>query len=211
MNSKPHRQNSDFQLKHFMANDCKTPDGAYVLLYGQKIDMESKIAHSDAQRLRREAKIEDANEIINDHASKRSAVLTAKADISEAEADLPTWEMNLKAAHQELATINRYMEELKPQCKHWSLDILAMSEASQEEEWRLELMCRAENFLLSQGYIPHDHLNTMRNHPQFVTCILPHLAQIEGKVIGLRINKPTAGIADRLSVVDAPVTLLLKD
>ncbi len=211
MNSKPHRQNSDFQLKHFMANDCKTPDGAYVLLYGQRIDMENKIAHSDAQRKRREAKLAAAREVIEDPTSKRSAVLAAEADIIEIEADVPTWELNLKAAHQELATINRYMEELKPQCKHWSEDILAMSEASQEEEWRLELMCRAENFLISQGYIPHDHLNTMRNHPQFASDILPHLAQIEGKVLGLRMNKPTAGIADRLTVMQAPTTLLLKD
>lgn len=211
MNSKPHRQNSDFQLKHFMANDCKTPDGAYVLLYGQRIDMENKIAHSDAQRKRREAKLEAAREVIEDQDSKRSAILTAEADILEAEADVPTWELNLKAAHQELATIVRYMEELKPQCKHWSEDILAMSEASQEEEWRLELMCRAENFLLSQGSIPHDHLNTMRNHPQFASDILPHLALIEGKVLGLRVSKPMAGVAERLNLVQPTVTLLIKD
>lgn len=209
MNSKPHRQNSNFQLKHFMANDCKTPDGAYVLLYGQRIDMENKIAVSVAQEMRRDARIMAANEVCGDSASKPSEVLNAKADIVEAEAEIPTWNMNLKAAEQELAAINRYMAELKPQCQYQGDDILEMAELKEEAEWRLELMARAENFMLSQGYIPHDQLNTMRNHPQFASAILPHIGVIENKLVENQANKLT-GLKSRLQVIEMPAQLFLK-
>ncbi|MGF3990643.1 hypothetical protein ACQX7T_15570, partial [Staphylococcus aureus] len=40
------------------------------------------------------------------------------------------------------------------------------------------LMRRAENYLLSQGSIPHDHFETMRLHPEFSTVILPHVNRV---------------------------------
>jgi hypothetical protein len=33
MNAKPHRTNSDFQLRYFLARSCHTPDGARALMY----------------------------------------------------------------------------------------------------------------------------------------------------------------------------------
>ncbi len=185
MNSKPHRNNSDFQLRHFLAGDCKTPDGAWALMYSQKIDMESKIRHSDSQRMRRDAKIAAAEEIIADPASKRSERLDAQADILETQADVTTWELNLQAAKNELATIEGIMAELEPLRKYAHLPILEASEACQREEWLLELMGRAETFLVSQGTIPWDHLNTMSCHPDFKSHIVPHINQLTASIRAL--------------------------
>lgn len=182
MNSKPHRQNSEFQLRYFLAGDCKTPDGAWSLMYGQKIDMESKLNHSEAQRLRREARIAAAQEIIDSETSSKSQVLNARADIIEANADLDTWLMNLQAAKDELRDIQKIMDELHPLRKYAHLPILEATEACQREEWLLELKARAENFIMSQGAIPHDHLNTMRCHPDFMEYLVPYIAELTTKV-----------------------------
>lgn len=208
MNSKPHRQNSDFQIINFLANDCSTADGAYVLLYSQKIDMENKLAVAEAQRIRRESTIMAAEEIIADPTSKPSQRLASKADIIEAKAEVPTWEMNLRGAEMELATIVRCMDELRPQCIHYNDDILLMSEAMQEGEWLGELKTRAENYMLSQGYIPHDHLQAMRNHPQFQTHIVPHIGELEGRIVGNQFGKINT-VSSRLALASAARLMLM--
>lgn len=158
-----------------MAGDCKTADGAWSLMYGQKIDIEGKLRHAEAQKLKREAKIMAAEEVLADPGSKPSEKLYAKADIAEALADVPTWEMNLQAAKMELADIEEIMEKLTPLRKYAHLPILEATEACQQEEWLLELQARVENYMISQGSIPADHLNTMRSHPEFHTRIVPHI------------------------------------
>jgi hypothetical protein len=206
MNSKPHRQNSGFQLRYFLAGDCHTSDGAYVLMYGQKIDIETKLRHAESQLLRRQGKIMAAQEIIDTPGLKPSEYLMAKADKLEQEADVPTWEMNLKGAHQELQDIVEIMEELKPQCKYADLDILEQSEASQQEEWLLELMNRAENFFLSVGSIPHDHLQTMRSHPEFKEKLVPYIAEIHKK-LSIAMGPAGGGMVQALSNVSKPLLL----
>lgn len=203
MNAKPHRQNTKFQLRYFLAGSCTTPDGAYSLLYGQLNDMQTKLAHADAQLKKRQSKLKaaEAKEVQAQFeldqfitASPKHLVLQAEADLLEAqadrlevEADIPTWEMNLKAAKQELKDIEDLMAELKPMCKYADLDILEQSEAAQEGEWLGELKMRAENFLLTQGTIPHDHFHTMRMHPQFKEVLIPFIQDMSDKVksIGL--------------------------
>lgn len=183
MIGKPHRQNSGFQLRHFLVGSCSTPDGAYVLMYGQLIDMQGKLRQAEAQRLRHQAKIAKAQYVIDnrdDHAAHE--VLEARADILETEAELPTWDMNLQAAKQELTDIENLMLEIKPHCKYADLPILEMSEAAQQEEWLGELKQRAENFLLTQGTIPHDHFQTMRMHPQFESELVPHLTTVQKRI-----------------------------
>ena len=50
----------------------------------------------------------------------------------------------------------------------------------QQEEWKFELIRRAENILISQATgIPSDQLDTMRMHPEFTTAILPAIASIK--------------------------------
>ena len=183
MNSKPHRQNSGFQLRHFLVGSCTTPDGAYVLMYGQLIDMQGKIKHADAQLKRRQAKLAKCDYVINrPDEFEVHEILDAEADKLEAEADIPTWDMNLLAAQAELKDIEDLMLELKPRCKYADRPILEMSELAQQDEWLGELKQRAENFLLTQGTIPHDHFQTMRMHPQFKTQLVPHIQQLHDKM-----------------------------
>lgn len=189
MNAKPHRNNSDFQLRYFLAGSCHTADGAYVLLYGQKIDMEAKVKHQVAQQLRREAKLAEIDEILADETSTKAQRLNAQADKAEIESSLYIWEMNRKAAEQELDTIKKLMVELEPYRKYGHLDILEASEASQREEWLGELKTRAENFLLTQGTIPHDQLETMRCHPDFENSIVPY---VEDLLLQMSSAKPFA-------------------
>lgn len=173
MISKPHRQNSDFQLEFFMAGDCKTPDGKWALLYSQKIDAEKRVGNIEVQRLARESRRFAALSVLRNWFSSKAKKLQAKSDLLSLDADENEWQMNVAGVRAELATINRLMSDLEPYRKYGHLSILEATEACQREEWRLELECRAENFLLSQGSIPWDHLNAMRSHPDFST----HIAQ----------------------------------
>lgn len=182
MNSKPHRTNSDFQLKYFLAGSCHTVDGAWSLLYGQKIDMEGKIRFAKICELRRNAKTLTAMEILRAEHSTESARLNAEADIQEAESEKILAEMNLQAAVDELKCINSLMEELAPHRKYGHLPLLEANEACQREEWLEELKTRAENFLVCQGAIPHDQLSTMRCHPDFEEALVPFINETVQKI-----------------------------
>jgi len=151
-------------------------------MYGQLIDIQGKLRHAESQLLRREAKIAEAEEILAQDDIPKSVRLGALADKIEQEADIPTWDMNLKGAQQELADIKAIMAELKPQCKFADLDILRQSEAIQQEEWLLELQGRAENFMLSSGSIPADHLQTMRCHPEFKERLVPFITNMATQI-----------------------------
>lgn len=183
MNSKPHRNNCDFQLKHFMAGSCHTPDGAWALLYDQKIDIAVKIEHTKAQGLRRKAKMMAAQAILDDPEATEVDRLNAEADMLECNSVIEGWSKNLEAAENEYAYICKLMEELEPLRKYKHLPLLEANEAMQRDEWLGELKTRAENFLLTAGTIPHDHLNTMRCHPDFEAEIVPHIEAITMKVI----------------------------
>ena len=182
MNSNPHRNNSDFQLRHFLAGSCFTPDGAWMLMYGQKIDREAVVKSCEAQKLRREAKIMEAQEIIDNPNASKADKLKAQADIIEADAHYYTWATNLEAAKMELATITKLMEELEPHRKYAHLPLLEANEAAQREEWLGEFKNRVENFLFSVGTIPEDHLRAMRNHPDFQKELLPHIIATMKKI-----------------------------
>jgi len=178
MSSHPHRNNSDFQLRYFMAGSCYTPDGAWALLYGQRIDIENKIEHTIAQGLEREAAIARAEDVIAIPTIGRADRLTAQAEIIKANAGRYIWEKNLEAARNELKAIVDMMAELAPQRKYSHLPLLEANEAMQRDEWLGELMMRAENQLATRGTIAHDDLNTMRCHPDFKSHIVPHIEAI---------------------------------
>ena len=199
MISKPHRTNSDFQIRHFLAGSCHTADGAWALLYSERIALEDKLRHSEAQRLRREAKIAKARHKLKSVVDYD--VLEARADIVEAEADLGTWFMNVEAAKAELATIVALMAEIEPHRKYAHLPFLKANEAAQQEEWKLELMYRAENFLMTSGTIPHDHFARMREHPQFHTDILPHVTECR---LQIRNGKTDFLIEDKSKTLGLP-------
>jgi hypothetical protein len=183
MNSKPHRNNSDFQLKYFLAGSCKTPDGAWCLLYNQMIEREQVVNMIDSQKIKRQVRELKANKILESETADEIEKLEAQSELIELEATRYTWEMNATAARQELATIKRLMEELEPLRKYGHLPVLEASEACQQEEWLLELKERAENFMVTQGTIPHDHFHTMRCHPEFKTELVPFVAKLYNTVL----------------------------
>lgn len=182
MNSNPHRNNSDFQLRHFLAGSCFTPDGAWMLMYGQMIDREAVVKTCDAQRIRRDAKILDAQSVIEDPNASKTDKMRAEADIIEAEAHYYTWKTNLEAAKMELETIKQLMAEVEPHRKYSHLPLLEANEAAQRDEWLGEFKNRIENYLFSTGTIPEDQLRAMRNHPDFQTDLLPHIQEVMVKL-----------------------------
>jgi hypothetical protein len=180
MHSAPHRNNSDFQLRYFIANNCHTADIAWCVLYEQKLDIFTKLEATRAKLVRRKVKKLEIDEKLKS---------TSEVDRLNAQADLIDWEcgegmleMAIKGAEQELATIESIMAELEPQRKYGHLPVLEASQAAQREEWLLEFKRRTENYLLSIGTIPEDQLNAMRNHPDFEAEIVPHVKQVSYQI-----------------------------
>jgi hypothetical protein len=204
MNSKPHRNNSDFQLKYFLAGSCTTPDGAWCLLYGQMIDREQVVNDIEAHTIKRQVKKLKAQKVIDSETSDAIEKLEAQAELIELKNGQYIFDMNAEAARQELATIKKLMAEIEPFRKYAHLSVLEASEASQQEEWLGELKLRAENFLMTQGSIPHDHLNTMRCHPDFKMELVPYIQNIF-----IQMSKNTG--ADTLNLLSPVKPLFLEN
>jgi exonuclease VII large subunit len=174
MHSAPHRNNSDFQLRHFVGGSCHTPDAAWNVLYEQRLDILQKREATRAKLLRREANRLDLEQQKAAIASEQDR-LRYEANKIEFDAGEGMLEMALAGADKEIATIEGLMAELEPQRKYKHLPLLEATEAAQPEEWALEFKHRAENYLLSIGTIPADQLEAMRKHPDFDAVILPHI------------------------------------
>lgn len=173
-----HRQNTDFQLAYFLAGSCSTPDGAWNVMYGQKLAIENALEAGKAQRLDIRIKKLKAERVLakTDDEIER---LEAERDIIEANNSERMLNLNEKGAQGELDTINALMEKLEPLCKYETSDVHAHQEASQWEEWKGEFKSRAENMLLANSIgIPYDHIQAMRSHPDFNKEILPHLLEV---------------------------------
>jgi hypothetical protein len=180
MHSAPHRNNSDFQLRYFIANNCHTADIAWCVLYEQKLDIFTKLEATKAKLVRRKAKKLEINKKLK--SASEIDRLNAQADLIDWESGEGMLEMAIKGAEQELATIESIMAELEPQRKYGHLPVLEASQAAQREEWLLEFKRRTENYLLSIGTIPEDQLNAMRNHPDFEAEIVPHVKQVSYQI-----------------------------
>ena len=180
MHSSPHRNNSDFQLRYFMANNCHTADIAWCVMYEQKLDIQIKLDSTKAKLLRRQARFIEIEQALESQDPVKQ--LNAQADLIEWQSGEGMLEMAVLGAEQELATITSIMAELEPQRKYADLPILEAAQAAQREEWLLEFQRRTENYLLSTGTIPEDHLNAMRNHPDFEVNIVPFITEVLHKI-----------------------------
>lgn len=172
MQTNVHRTNSDFALQHFLAGSCSTPDGAWALLYGQSLSLKSNLAHGNTHYLRLKAK-----QLRVEQTEKETPeYYEALAELNEVEANEELMQTNIAGAKQELETVCRLMAELEPQCKYKDKTVLERLELCRQEEWLGELKRRGENMMFSNAIgIPYDHIETMRQHPEFITSILPHL------------------------------------
>lgn len=199
MHAKNNRQNHDFQILHFLAGSCHTADGAYALLCDLRDDRADALKQATAAHLREQAKIVRAQRrIASDDEAER---LEGQADLAEIEGHAETLAKNLAAAQAELAFIEQCIARLQPLRRYAHLPDPEAHEACQREEWRLELVSRSENFLLTSGTIPHDHLATMRQHPDFATHILPAIRQTKALM--------AEGTADALLTAPRPLETLL--
>jgi hypothetical protein len=170
------RNNSNFQIAYFIAGSCHTPDGAYSILCDLKEKQEMALSQVESSRLRDRAKVLSATRLLS---SEDEVIrLEAQADISEVEGFAEVTARNVLAAQSELEFIKLCMEKLEPHRLYSHLSLPEAHEASQREEWKLELIARAENYLLTTGTIPADHFVTMRMHPDFGNDIMPVIEKI---------------------------------
>lgn len=200
MNSKNNRRNHNFQIEHFLAGSCHTPDGAYSLLCDLQEDREDALAQVEVSALRTRAKIIKAERSLDslDEVER----LEAQAEIAEIKAHEKTLLKNINAARDELKFINECIEKVQPHRKFAHLPDPEAHEASQREEWKYELEYRAVNFLLTAGTIPHDHFASMRQHPDFKTYILPAIENAKSLM--------TIGHTEKLLELDSPIPALLR-
>lgn len=176
MNAKNGRVNHDFQLAYFLAGSCHTPDGAYALLCDLRQDRKDALALVKSSSLREQAKRIRAERGLD--STDSATRLEAEADLAEMDAHAETLALNIAAAEAELATINALIERIQPHRVFAHLPDAQAHEAAQADEWRLELMRRAENYLLTQQPIPADQFNAMRMHPSFDADIAPHIDRV---------------------------------
>lgn len=197
MLSKQHRQNTDFQLAYFLAGSCATPDGAWSLMYGQRLSVETALEAGKAQRLDiRIKKLKAARVLAN--STDEIARLEAERDIIEANSAERMLDLNERGAREELATIEKLMARLEPLCKHDTSDPHAHQEAAQWDEWRGEFKRRAENMLIANSVgIPYDHIEAMRSHPSFAAEILPHI-MATGKALADASHKQDPKLLEKL-------------
>lgn len=208
MNYKTNRQNHDFQIRHFLVGSCHTYDGAYALLCDLREDRANALKTANATAVREEAKRLTAQKKARCWWSKVRR-LEGQADLLEIEAMTETNNACIVAAQDELTYIEELMALLEPHRKYRDLPLREAHEAAQAEEWRLELIYRAENFLLTQRSIPHDHFATMRMHPAFKDSIWPEVQKIEQEIL----RNDLSGLTSRLvsSKPDLPLLLEAKD
>lgn len=177
MHSAPHRNNSNFQLKHFIAGGCHTADGAWNILYEQMLDIKIKLTSTKAKLLRRKAMELDLEDKKNNIKTEKDKLLY-EADYIEFLAGDGLLELAIEGAEKELLFIKHLMDELEPYRKYKHLPFLEATEAAQQDEWREEFKHRVENYLLGQGFVPSDQLEAIRKHPDFETDILPHIKKM---------------------------------
>lgn len=182
MISKNHRQNHDFQILYFLIGSCHTPDAAYALCQDLREERYAAIENYKVSKIKEKAKIIRAEKLLNspDEADK----LDGEADLLEIANNAKSGEVLYNTACKELVFIDDCINKLRPNCKYKDLPDDEACQLMQQEEWKLELIKRAENILISQATgIASDQLDTMRMHPEFVTAILPSIAAIKESIV----------------------------
>ncbi len=175
MITKNHKKNTNFQIAYFLVGSCSTPDGAYSLLTDLREDRQSSLNAYEVQKLKNEAKKIRANKLLKgDEAEK----LEGQADLLELEQSEKTGKELYKSALSEVEFIDKCLTTLEPMRKYKDLPEIEAHEAAQLDEWKGELIRRAENSMITTGGIPTDHFNTMRMHPAFATEILPRINEM---------------------------------
>lgn len=177
MHAKNNRLNKDFQIAYFIAGSCHTADGAYSILKDLQEDREMALSLLEANKLREQAKVLQGKRMME--SDEEEIQLEGKAILSEIENGQKFAKRNIEAAKRELEFINKCIDKIQPHRLYSDLPDHEAHEAIQYEEWKMELISRAENNLLTTGTIPTDQFQTMRQHPAFISEILPAINDIK--------------------------------
>lgn len=190
-----HWKNSNFQIQQFIAGSCHTPDEAYRKLCELREERDVNLKAVIAADKRAQAKILKAQRILDNEKSDEVDILEAEADLAEIEAFKEQNQACIDEAFREHEFIKELIEKIKPFRKFSHLPDYEAHQMAQQEEWKLELLFRAENYLATQGFIPPDQLGIMRMHPEWETLLLPKIQQI-----GLEIQNKNINILTNKSV-----------
>lgn len=171
------RTNTDFQIQYFVEGSAQTDDGKWALLWMQVRVQQQKIDSIPAYHIKREAQLEQIEfRIVNAKTPWKRKL--AEAELIETKIGHAGWEVVEQAWIDEIDFMKRRMALLDEDCLYRDLPLLQRIEAAQRLEWCEELKVQAENYIISQGFIPHDHLHAMRMHPDFELKILPHIGAL---------------------------------
>lgn len=177
MLTKSHKQNTNFQIAYYLLGSCHTPDAAYSLAKDLREERQAAVDNYAVQQLKNKAKAARANKLIlSDDEAER---LEGQAELLELNNNKKTGEILYKVTCDEIIFIDKCIDALQPfrQFKH--LSDSEANEAVQYEEWKLELIYRAENMMLTAGGISPDQFVTMRQHPAFHSDILPRINEMQ--------------------------------
>lgn len=170
------RTNSNFQILHFIVGAKHTVDGAYAVLLDLEEDRVHALEQAKAGAFKHKAaEIRAMRKMQSDDEADR---IEAQGELLELEANARLTAKNVEAAEHELAFIRDCKARLEPHRKYADKDLHEAIQLSQREEWRLELIRRAENYLLTGG-IPADQFGAMRLHPDFADGVLPHIETLK--------------------------------
>ena len=175
MITKNHKKNTNFQIVYFLIGSCSTPDGAYSLLCDLKEERQGALDAYEVTKLKNEAKKLRAEKLLK---GNEADVLDGKAELLELKQSEKTSKGLYESAKNELDFIDKCLAVIEPVRMFSNLPEIEAHEAAQFEEWKGELIRRAENSMLTTGGIPTDQFNTMRMHPAFKTEILPRINEM---------------------------------
>lgn len=176
MHAKNNRQNKNFQILHFLAGSCHTPDGAYDILCDLKENREMALSSSKVSSIKNQAARIKAERLLK--SDDEVDQLEGQAILEEMRSSVELNDKLIAAAIDELNFINECIDKVNPLRKFKHLPDAEAHEVSQQEEWKYELIHRAENHLLTTGAIPAEQFSTMRLHPEFNEVLLPVIQTI---------------------------------
>lgn len=202
MNATNNRTNHDFQILHFLIGSCHTVDGAYALLKDLEESQEMAVFQIKKQHLEHKKYLIKLERLLNseDEIDNIDAEI-CKMEYEEHEA---LTKRCSAAGVKELEFIQYCLDKLEPYRKFSHLSNSDAFEATQRDEWKYEFIHRAENSLLTTGTLPTDQFGAMRQHPDFVSEILPTIDGIKQSLIE---NKPLDFLT--LYPKESPMKLLL--
>ena len=172
-----HWRNSNFQIAYFIAGKCHTADHAYKMLCELREERVTALNANKGAGLRRQALLRKRDSFFCKLAPWIRLEIEAK--LHEAELNKDIYPAMQAQCEREIEFIEKCIGIVQPLRKYKEVPDHEAHQACQREEWRLELMDRAENFLMSGGIIPADHLDTMRAHPDWEKIIHPYIGRIQ--------------------------------